>query len=119
MVGLISRDHVQHGHCAAVRIRTARRDGQTRADQRHLAAVHAATAAPGDELYMVCVMPHLGGAVDGTSVMPFLFDHCVEVATKEASLPRELPSHTSLFSVRHADHRRMCARVYRGHCHDI
>ena len=48
--------------------------------------------------YMVCVVPHLGGAVDGNSVTPFSFDHCVEVATKEASVPRELPSHTSLFS---------------------
>ncbi|KAK2171112.1 hypothetical protein NP493_1101g00050 [Ridgeia piscesae] len=48
--------------------------------------------------YMVCVVPHLGGAVDGKSVTPFSFDHCVEVATKEASVPREQPSHTSLFS---------------------
>ncbi|KAI0212659.1 hypothetical protein LSAT2_002400 [Lamellibrachia satsuma] len=48
--------------------------------------------------YMVCVVPNLGGAVDGNNVTPFSFSHCAEVTTKEAVVTQELPSHTSLFS---------------------
>ena len=48
--------------------------------------------------YMVCVVPILGGVgFDGSSVTPLSFDHCVEVATKDAVVPLELPSQSSMF----------------------
>ena len=48
--------------------------------------------------YMMCVVPILGGVgFDGSNVTPLSFDHCVEVATKDAVVPLELPSQSSMF----------------------
>ena len=48
--------------------------------------------------YMVCVVPILGDVgFDGSNVTPLSFDHCVEVATKDAVVPLELPSQSSMF----------------------